>query len=178
MTLTEASKRIHWSLGGRGMLGSVKIQVPEGWSASDCGLHELASSHYIGVSRSWSTLTVKCEVMVIGPNELKHNWLTHQSLSISIIPGVQQFVITWLSHQEIFMASKYISCSGLCVGNRWPHHSSESCSTILSSSHPPEMSVWIRINEHISLFPQSAFFVFSGPKQYHYITLTPALYLL
>ena len=48
-TLSEASKRIHWSLGGRGMLGSVTIQVPETWSSSDCG-HHLDSSHYIGVS--------------------------------------------------------------------------------------------------------------------------------
>ena len=49
MTLTEASRRIHWSLGGRGMLGDVRIQVPEHWTSSSCG-QQMSSSHYIGVS--------------------------------------------------------------------------------------------------------------------------------
>ena len=52
MTVTEASKRIHWSLGGQGMLGSVLIQVPEHWSPDSCGQQELHSSSFIGVSYS------------------------------------------------------------------------------------------------------------------------------
>ena len=53
MSLTEASKRIHWSLGGRGLLGNVEVQLPEHWTPQDCG-QDLGTSHHIGVSISFS----------------------------------------------------------------------------------------------------------------------------
>ena len=53
MSLTEASKRIHWSLGGRGLLGNVEVQLPEHWTPQDCG-QDLGTSHHIGVSISLS----------------------------------------------------------------------------------------------------------------------------